>query len=179
MPAAAVWVAAMPKDRQPTPEPDPRRRYVPVEPVRGTRRKPLPTTALPGSEEKLRILIERQRQGQELHTEGDTVLDMSYEESAHLLWERHRNGSTTVVGVAEGSVTNRLQENILGDRVRIAREQAGLSRKALALRAGVSQMCLSRIERHERTPRLDVLIAIADALGLSLDRLVGRTPPAA
>lgn len=58
-----------------------------------------------------------------------------------------------------------------GDRVRSAREAAGLSREALAARAGVALRTLARIELGEDM-RLGTLTSIARALDVSVVDLV-------
>ena len=67
-----------------------------------------------------------------------------------------------------------------GLRLRTIRQERGMSMKRLARRSGVSLAALSRLEtgqRNRRGPSLGVLVALADALQISLDRLVGRMPP--
>lgn len=54
------------------------------------------------------------------------------------------------------------------------RGAAGLSRYQLALRAGVQETALARMERGEWSPRLEALCRLADALGATLDDLCGR-----
>lgn len=50
--------------------------------------------------------------------------------------------------------------------IRAAREQAGLSREALAFKAGVSFKTLERLEAGARSPRRSTLKVIADVLGV-------------
>lgn len=57
--------------------------------------------------------------------------------------------------------------NIAGERVR-----QGLHQKDLALRAGLTQAALSRIELGQAVPRIDTLSRIAVALNVRLDLLV-------
>ena len=45
------------------------------------------------------------------------------------------------------------------------REDAGLSRRALATAAGVDDRYLGQLERGEREPSITVLVALASALG--------------
>jgi transcriptional regulator with XRE-family HTH domain len=48
----------------------------------------------------------------------------------------------------------------------------------LAQEAGVGQIGLSRLIAGERDPQLSTLLRLADALGVTLDELVGRAGPA-
>jgi DNA-binding XRE family transcriptional regulator len=56
----------------------------------------------------------------------------------------------------------------LGVQVRQAREQAGLSRIALARRIGVSEVGIGFIEKGDRrAPRFDTVVKLARALDLA------------
>src|SRR5208283_2059376 len=57
----------------------------------------------------------------------------------------------------------------LGDRIKMARTAAGLSLRALAEKAGVSAMAISKYENGKDIPRSGVLISLSEALGVSLD----------
>jgi transcriptional regulator with XRE-family HTH domain len=63
--------------------------------------------------------------------------------------------------------------------LREQREKQGLSMTALAERAGLTQQAVSYIERGMRTPNLDTLLRIADALGLEPDQLIKKGKRAA
>ena len=75
---------------------------------------------------------------------------------------------------------------VLGARVRVLREERGLSLRELARRAEVQVSDISRLERGlTGQPRLALGIALARALGLTLSELLGeveaspeRAPPA-
>ena len=65
----------------------------------------------------------------------------------------------------------------LGENIRKYRTKSGLSREKLVLKSkGVfSSSHLLSIEKGKtRNPGIDIMIAIADALGVSIDELVGR-----
>lgn len=65
----------------------------------------------------------------------------------------------------------------LASRLRSARTEAGLSQAQLAERIpGVTQAHVSQWESGRRTPHIDSLVKLADALSVSLDWLTGRTP---
>lgn len=57
-------------------------------------------------------------------------------------------------------------------KIRQLREKAGLSQKALAHKAKISQGKVSEYESGKSIPRLDSARRIADALGVSIDELV-------
>jgi transcriptional regulator with XRE-family HTH domain len=69
-------------------------------------------------------------------------------------------------------------ELAMGARLKDLRLRAGLTQEALARRADVGNDAVRNWERGRRTPGLDMAVKLADALGISLDELVGRTPPA-
>jgi transcriptional regulator with XRE-family HTH domain len=51
-----------------------------------------------------------------------------------------------------------------GTRIRTLREQAGLSQETLAERAGVDRKLIYRTELGHTSPRLDIVVRLADAL---------------
>ena len=55
----------------------------------------------------------------------------------------------------------------LGARLRTARQEAGLSMRALARESGVSQPFLSMVERGQSAPSISTLYRIAAALGIA------------
>lgn len=61
----------------------------------------------------------------------------------------------------------------IADRMRAARQRAGLTQETVALRAEIRIATYSRIENGRSYPRLDTLIRIADAIGVPLRDLVG------
>lgn len=60
----------------------------------------------------------------------------------------------------------------IAERLRAYRIGAGLTVRALASRSGVSPSMVSEAERGAKTPSIAVLIALAEALGISLTQLV-------
>jgi transcriptional regulator with XRE-family HTH domain len=65
---------------------------------------------------------------------------------------------------------------IIGERLRSTREQYGWSAMALAKQAGVVYETVYRTEKGTHSaPRLDVVIKLAQALGVSIDYLAGLT----
>ena len=58
--------------------------------------------------------------------------------------------------------------------LREAREAAGLSMNAVAQRAGVSHSTISRIESDQRNPSVELVVRIAEAIGVSLPDLLAK-----
>ena len=65
---------------------------------------------------------------------------------------------------------------MIGQRLKLARSAAGLSLRAFAARIEnrVTAQAIGKYERDESMPSSGVLIALADALGVSVDYLVGE-----
>lgn len=55
---------------------------------------------------------------------------------------------------------------MIGDRIRQARQASGLSLRALAQKAGISAMAISKYENNQSIPSSGVLLALAAALGV-------------
>lgn len=68
-----------------------------------------------------------------------------------------------------------LQAAEIGRRVREARDALGLRQDELALAAGVSTRVVHQIERGKPTSRLDTLLRVVNALGLTLEVAVRTT----
>jgi DNA-binding XRE family transcriptional regulator len=85
-------------------------------------------------------------------------------------------------GLALEEALSRPQEFVSGEAarrivrgenpVRVFREEKGMTQKLLADETGVTQATISEIETGRKTGSVEVLKAIADALGVSLDDLV-------
>ena len=72
-----------------------------------------------------------------------------------------------------------MDERGLGKQLQAARKVAGLTQQELCNQANLSFSTLTKIERGAiKAPSIFTIQAIADTLGLSLDELMGRTPPA-
>ena len=64
------------------------------------------------------------------------------------------------------------------DSLRTIRKKHGLSQQKLAEKAGLSYVMIAKIEQGAtKEPIVVSMIKLADVLGVSLDELVGRTPP--
>lgn len=64
---------------------------------------------------------------------------------------------------------------MIGDRLKRAREAAGLNQRELADLAGISAMAISKYEREESTPSSGVLLELSKALGLRTEYFFRRT----
>jgi transcriptional regulator with XRE-family HTH domain len=62
-----------------------------------------------------------------------------------------------------------------GQRIAQAREHAGLTQAELAARMGVTQPVVAYWEREPVALRIEQLAALADALGVTIDYLAGRS----
>src|SRR6185437_816370 len=68
--------------------------------------------------------------------------------------------------------------NSTGANLRLARQARGFSQQQLASMAGVSRQAVSAVESGHSDPSLRVALAIAQALGLSVEELFGPGQPA-
>ena len=64
----------------------------------------------------------------------------------------------------------------IGERIRQLRTERGISQVELAEKAGLSQPHIVRIEQGRYSVGLDILQAIAKALGCTVDMVVRRSP---
>lgn len=62
-----------------------------------------------------------------------------------------------------------------GERLQALREQRGLTQSELGKRAGMAAASVSHFETGQRSPSLDSLVKLADALEVTTDALLGRT----
>jgi transcriptional regulator with XRE-family HTH domain len=67
----------------------------------------------------------------------------------------------------------------LGARVRRRRRALGLSQDALATRAGISRQAIGALEGGKHLPRVDAALALARALGTTVEDLLAIGPPRA
>ena len=70
-----------------------------------------------------------------------------------------------------------VQDSGFGERMCALRKAAGFTQAELAAELGISQRMVAYYEHPEAMPPAHLLPAIAQALGVSLDDLYGRTPP--
>ena len=67
----------------------------------------------------------------------------------------------------------------VGDNIRAEREKQGYSQNALAKKAGIAQATINAIERSTKSPSVDTVQLLADALNVSVSYLMGETKKAA
>jgi transcriptional regulator with XRE-family HTH domain len=63
----------------------------------------------------------------------------------------------------------------VGQRIRIARKEAGMTQEELASKMYVTHHCISMWERGLRQPKYETLSRITDAIGINVNRLL-QTP---
>jgi transcriptional regulator with XRE-family HTH domain len=63
-----------------------------------------------------------------------------------------------------------------GENLQSLREVRRLTQAELGARAGIAAASISHFETGQRTPSLDSLVKLADALNISVDVLIGRAP---
>jgi DNA-binding XRE family transcriptional regulator len=152
----------------------------------GVTREPVPTDALPGSPEKVDVLVDRASRGESLFSERDTDQD----ERRGLAGRptagtggvnRQTRPAATVVEKGRPWKGKCRPEALarFGGRLHHYRTRQGLSQGQLARKAGMTRHFVSRLERGTRVPTVAVLLALARALYLTPDSLLGVRPPAA
>ena len=62
----------------------------------------------------------------------------------------------------------------IGERIKLVRKHRGLTQKALGAISGTSEITIRQYELGKRQPRIEQLQAIANALGVSTDYLIGE-----
>lgn len=65
----------------------------------------------------------------------------------------------------------------IGAAIRTNRKRAGMSQRQLAKASGVPMGCIYHYEHGKRLPGIYNAISVADALGISLDEMIGREVP--
>jgi transcriptional regulator with XRE-family HTH domain len=66
--------------------------------------------------------------------------------------------------------------DVFRNSLRSIREMRGLTQGELGKRAGIAAASVSHFETGQRAPSLDSLVKLADALEVSVDALLGRSP---
>jgi transcriptional regulator with XRE-family HTH domain len=66
---------------------------------------------------------------------------------------------------------------MFGRNLCLARRRRGLSQEKLAERTGLCRDTIYKIEMGQRSPRLDTLLALSDALAVDAAELLSRLRP--
>jgi transcriptional regulator with XRE-family HTH domain len=80
-------------------------------------------------------------------------------------------------GLMAGGRPRTRQGTEFGQRLSEMRQQAGLTQTQLAEKIGVSQKVVTYWERESIGLKAEQLVAVADALGVKVDSLLGRDDP--
>jgi transcriptional regulator with XRE-family HTH domain len=67
---------------------------------------------------------------------------------------------------------------MLGAQLRKAREAAGLTQEDVSFRAGVHRTYVSLLERDKKSPTIDVLFRLCDAIDIRASDLIRRVEEA-
>lgn len=62
----------------------------------------------------------------------------------------------------------------IGNRIRIARKNAGLTQKELGERLGISYQTIAQWENNLRNPKLETLVKLSQAMGIPLSEIWGQ-----
>jgi len=63
---------------------------------------------------------------------------------------------------------------MLGDELRKARDDANLTQEQLSFAAHIDRTYISQLENNKKSPTVDVLFRLCDALGVSASGLLAR-----
>ena len=63
---------------------------------------------------------------------------------------------------------------MLGSEIRKARQKAGLTQEELAFRADVSRNYISMLELEQKSPTVQTLIKVTEALGVRASQLIAK-----
>jgi transcriptional regulator with XRE-family HTH domain len=67
---------------------------------------------------------------------------------------------------------------MMGEELRKVRERAGMTQEQLSFRAGLSRPYISQLERNLKSPTVDTLFRICDALEVSPVNIIRRVDAA-
>ncbi|MBM3942941.1 MAG: helix-turn-helix domain-containing protein [SAR202 cluster bacterium] len=107
----------------------------------------------------------------ELPSTDELILRAVDGRSVALPWDfvRHYCDKEYRPRIEKAAATGR---KVLGERIKHARKQAGLTQEALARVTKVARVTLARIERGDQSPRYDTLLAIAAGLNIPVEHLL-------
>lgn len=63
---------------------------------------------------------------------------------------------------------------MLGNELRKAREKANLTQEELSFGAGVDRTYISQLENDKKSPTVDLLFRLCDAMGVRASELIAR-----
>lgn len=63
---------------------------------------------------------------------------------------------------------------MLGEELRKARNAAGLTQEQLAFQANIDRTYISQLENDKKSPTVDVLFRLCEAMKISAGRLIDR-----
>ena len=63
---------------------------------------------------------------------------------------------------------------MLGNELKKAREEAGLTQEQLSYAAAIDRTYISQLENNRKSPTVDVLFRLCDALGVSVSGLLAK-----
>ncbi len=78
--------------------------------------------------------------------------------------------------MSSSSASGLTPSKALPANLRALRELRGLTQAELGARARIAAASVSHFETGQRTPSLESLVKLADALGVTVDTLLGRAP---
>lgn len=67
-----------------------------------------------------------------------------------------------------------LLSGMIGDELRKARTAAGMTQEQLSFKANVHRTYISQLEHDKKSPTLDMLFRLCDAMGASAAKIVAR-----
>lgn len=65
---------------------------------------------------------------------------------------------------------------MLGENIKLSREKAGITQKKLADEVGVTNIMIHQYERNLKTPRVEILVRIAEKLNTTPNDLIYGEP---
>lgn len=63
---------------------------------------------------------------------------------------------------------------MLGEELRKSREAAGMTQEQLSFKAGVHRVYISELERNLKSPTVEVLFRVCEAMKISASKLLAR-----
>lgn len=99
----------------------------------------------------------------EIHLTDGSVEEVPWDFARHYADEGYRERSE--VTVVRG-------RRIFGERLKALRLEKGLTQELLAKSSGINRVTIARIESGDELPRYGTIVALADGLGVRIERLL-------